>query len=69
MEFEIQHRISMLSVLILIAFWDSFGIVLGAKITFGCILGAYWETSEAPWEHLGSIMELTGAGNVSGYSF
>ena len=49
-EFEIQHRISMLSVLILIPFWNRFGTVLDAKISFGGILGASWK----PWEHLGS---------------
>jgi len=40
----------MLSVLILIPFWNRFGTVLGAKISFGGILGASWK----PWEHLGS---------------
>ena len=40
----------MLSVLILIPFWNRFGTVLGAKISFGGILGASWKS----WEHLGS---------------
>ena len=51
-EFEIQHRISMLSVLILIPFWNHFGTVLGAKISFGGILGASWK----PWGHIGTTL-------------